>query len=523
MLKEKHVCGKKACYFCGEVDSVSKKCHLCFMQLPKEDKSYTYMAFLDVQLSGSCVIHCKKCYEGKNSCKYCKTNTKEEALLCTFMYEKENNRETFDMYSFFSDKIVHDFDGYSQIYLPKSISATYDTPNNKTSFAQRKHKQNFSKYTFFDGSVLGNYFLFLTHKKIKNYTIIVNDFPHNILAYLAKSLFKYGIPLQIIGSPTIFCLIVTQLGVRFINAECYLDTSFKQQQKSSPFKSLFFPKNWRDKKYLNKFCKKPMIVDLYDFDDTEEDYSIKTEFLAHQESTWDFGKKLQTFSEHCVKVTAFHCINFLKHALHCQLMMIDFSRKECLPVHPFNPPLCTRAAYAFKLLCILSPEIKKLRIVLPPIAMQSSAGELEYCSYMVSKSSCKTYNFAWSQEGQKSFKECVPDLVIKNECHFWNGCVVHGHNVNQCLMHRTPKTAKKRQKNMFGEYLEDAFNNYEKKKKRLLLNHPELEIKEMWQCEWQETRKTDRDVKFFLENVYKRPPLYRLNARASGMFIKIKK
>ena len=146
--------------------------------------------------------------------------------------------------------------------------------------------------------------------------------------------------------------------------------------------------------------------------------------------------------------------------------------------------------------------------------MQSSAGELEYCSYIIHKKASENsvVHFAWSEKGQKYYSEAIPDLVLNNEIYFWNGCLVHGHKPSECLFNRKRKSTV----NMFGETLVNAFSSYSSKKARLALKHPELQINEMWHCQWNKLKNTNDDVKNFLQTTYRFPPTYRLNARAAG-------
>ncbi len=520
-LKEEHKCGQKACYFCGEMISMPKQLHLCRMQLPTKDTVYTNMGFLDIQVSGASVANCEDCYFGDKTCDNCKggTNNENKIIFCTFFCET-NVKGNFDSYTFSLQKVMWCPQYYSQNYVPGSVNVPMQAPNGRKSFFQTYSKKKISEHTFTEmPSTMGHFFFFLLVKNIRNCTIIINDCDHNLLSLITKSLYQYGLKAQVIGSATIICVIVPTLGIRFVNVENYLDLAFNEQIRKSPFKPIFFPKKWRKEENFAYNGLPPNLPDIFDFDDTFDDLKMKKQFLEQITSPWDFQENLQKFSLFCLKVTTFHCLNFLKNALESQLLILNSTFSETfLPIHPFNPPLCTRAGYAYKLLCLFSPEMEKLCIVLPPIGMQSSVGELEYCSYVISQNPTKNFTFAWSQFGQINMKYCIPDLKIGNECHFWNGCLIHGHPKEKCLLQRK---GTKRSRNMFGERLEDAFESYEAKKRRLKKNYSTITIKEMWQCEWQKKCKENENVRFFLENVYKRPPIYRLNARAAGKYINV--
>ena len=61
-IQQNHDCSKRACYFCGENDISTRKHHLCRIQLPRKDKMYPNMAFLDIQITGSSPAICKDCF-----------------------------------------------------------------------------------------------------------------------------------------------------------------------------------------------------------------------------------------------------------------------------------------------------------------------------------------------------------------------------------------------------------------------------------------------------------------------------
>lgn len=512
-IKKNHVCGQKACYFCGETDLISSNFHLCSLQLPKADLSYTKLGFLDVQVSGSSPAMCKDCYLLGKPCKFCTDNLKSDPMLCTLLLETEWG--TFDSYSFIGKKIFRKEKAIFFEYLPQDIKVPLQSQGYCTRFGKRQ-KLTHCPQTFTSSSVLDSLFLFLSQKQREHLTILINDDDHNIMALITKVLRNKGFTPQIVGSPTILCINVASLNLRFINSENYLDLTFKEQVKTLGLPPFYFPLRWRKESNLKKTLEAPCLSDYFEFNDGIEDELAKKAFCSQLTGPFNFIKNLTLFSFFKAKTTCLSALHFLKHSFLCQVKLKEsLKREEFLipPVHPFNAPLCTRAGYSYKLLCLFSKNINSLRVVKGPIYMQSSIGELQFCSYILWKNSPSVGQFAWSSLGQKVFAEAVPDLLLNKVCYFYNGCFVHGHDKSKCLFKR--KTTK-RQRNMFGEDLEEAQKNYERKKARLLTYHPELQVKEMWHCQWQKQKKTNAEVKFFIKHVYKNPPIYRLNARAAG-------
>ncbi len=514
-IAQKHECGKRACYFCGETDIVSKKSHICRMQLPQKDSNYTNLAFLDLQISGSSPAICQDCFRTSSGiCNACQQNKQQTPILATFLVETKK-RGHFDKYTFYSHKTDRKKNFFCSQYVPCHLEVPITKSGQKTKFGNVR-KIKISSQTFEFNSILDFVFYFLMNRNLQNYTILVDDHDHNVLSIIVEFLFSHGIFPQVIGSPTILCLNIPSLAIRFINSENYLDESFSEQVQKAPYQPVYFPLKWRKTSNISYSGVIPPLSDYYTYDDSNDQIQCKKDFVGTQKFPWNFLDNLSAYSEFCIQVLAFHCLDFLKQSLQCQTLIQSwFDEPSTLPpVHPFNAPLCTRASYAYKLLCIFCKDMENLRVVLPPISMQSSAGELEYCSYKIweKASTCKSHQFAWSKFGQKYFKEAVPDLLLDNVCHFWNGCMIHGHKENICLF----KRGGTRKRNMFGETFENAFANYENKKKRFKLNHPELKVEEMWQCSWQTARKEDPKIIFFLKHIYKNPPVYRLNARAAG-------
>ena len=225
---------------------------------------------------------------------------------------------------------------------------------------------------------------------------------------------------------------------------------------------------------------------------------------------------MEQYSFFRVIVTSLVSLAFVKNSFSCQEKLVHLQKEmlNFLPLHPFNPPLCTRAGYAYKLLCYFSPKMKLLRVIKQPIAMQSSAGEIEFCSFMKWQNPLKCIEFAWSPKGQKRSAEAVPDMILENTCFFWNGCAIHGHKPENCLFNQ--KTGNRKRKTLFGLDAEEAYNMFQNKKARLMANH-NVQTEVIWQCAWERQKKTDPSVQYFLKYVYRFPPLYRLDPRAAGI------
>ena len=205
-------------------------------------------------------------------------------------------------------------------------------------------------------------------------------------------------------------------------------------------------------------------------------------------------------------------IKFLKDAFSCQQILQTLLKKEDLPfIMPFNHPMFTKASYAFTLMLLYSNP-NCLKSQRPPIRMNSSKQELEFCAYLREKFPHLTFIDAWSPFGQKTFKEAFPDsfCIETKTAFFFNGCLIHGHPVDQCKFQRK----KGRGKNYFNVPLTEAFESHMKKVNLLKRNHAaEVEsIENVWECEWQQRKKADASIQQFLKR-YTEPPLMRLDQK----------
>ncbi len=206
--------------------------------------------------------------------------------------------------------------------------------------------------------------------------------------------------------------------------------------------------------------------------------------------------------------------HFLSETYKVEKSLIEYFSAKTEFIHPFTQPLFTIAAYAFDLLLKYTPNLNAIKIVKPGIYMKSSRGELEYVEYIRSKKGNTEYYDSWSKLGQKHFKEAWPDLFFNNEAHFFHGCLVHGHPVEQCLYKR--KNTSPHTRNMFGTKLTDAYEQTNKKMSLLKKNNSSiLKIVEIYSCQWQKLKRENDGIKQFLENEFVDPPLCRLNPKLS--------
>ncbi len=240
--------------------------------------------------------------------------------------------------------------------------------------------------------------------------------------------------------------------------------------------------------------------------------------MASLKSPWNFKTALTTYSEFKASLTCLLGLSFLEQSIKTQNLLkslIFENTTENKFICPFDPPIFTKAAYAYQTLLTFCPELSDLRIIKEPIKMASSKSELEYCAFLRFLNPEETFQDAWSPLGQKKYYETYPDSFSPtlHTAFFFNGCAIHGHDRSKCIFKRNTNTTK----NYFKVPFDVAYKNFEKKNEKLLKNHKEVKkIEVQWECLWKLRRRTDPILQNFIANVYQDPPNYRLNIRAAG-------
>ena len=346
-------------------------------------------------------------------------------------------------------------------------------------------------------------------------TYIVYDLFFEGLDEILKFVLKVGLKPKVIATPHLALIDIFELQVRFINLKNYVTEDVSKLLKTLNIERQFFPLRWNQQKMYDYIGNPPVLEDFFHFDDSEIEIGQKKEFVKKQKVPWCFLKSLKLYSEYCASLTCKIALSFLDQAFKTQSLLAKILKKQENFVHPFQAPLFTRAAYAYRTLLTFCPELSDVRVVKDPIPMQSSKSELEYCAFLRHQNPKHTFQDAWSPCGQKRFSESYPDSFSPSleTAFYFNGCLIHGHPIKQCLLNRN--SSKKH--NYFHVPLQEVHDQFWKKQENLKKNHCSVKkIVVQWECSWTLRRKTDPILQNFLANSYDYPPNHRLNVRASG-------
>ncbi len=520
-IKEKHVCGTVFCNFCGVQHSKDKEkgLHLCPILRPraKTIAQSTNLGFLSLEVVEKRQLFCKSCFQ-KKKCDFC-YDGQPFVNICT-VYEESKVKGSFDEYC---------FSGFGISTLKEAVFSFENHEENVKCSAKKTFFNQIQKRTTLKGKFeallcpLGQFFNHILQLNLKNFTYIVYDNFCNTLEEILKFVLKQGIRPKIVCMPHLALIDIFELQIRFINLKNYIGEEYSNIVLKETLKETFFPLTWNQPRLYNYIGPPPSLDDFFCFDDSEDIIARKKIFVQSLKSPWNFKVGLKNFSKFKASLTCRLGLLFLEQSFKTQNLLKLFmndKNQENIFVCPFDPPIFTRAAYAYQTLLTFCPELSDVRMIREPIKMSSSKSELEYCAFLRYKYPKQTFQDAWSPLGQKKFRETHPDSFSSTlqRAFFFNGCLIHGHKISECLFKRKAQKTT----NYFNVPFAEALEKFETKNKKLLKNHEEVKkIEVQWECLWKLQRKTDPILQNFIANVFQDPPNYRLNVQASGNVVNL--
>ncbi len=513
-IQQSHLCNIKTCKFCGRMYSlVNEKEHLCTLQTLQPPTNATKLAFLQMSFRGRSSTSCLECFK-KNLCTFCsKEDPVEQPNIAVLLVE--NLTGTFDSYTF-ADLDLYNYtikekNVLTKEYLPEDVQLPQKAVGKTTYFNQIK-KIQIDQKTFSGDRVIEQVLQFMLYKDFSNTTLVVNCKQTNELCFFVQTLIQYGFKPKILKSENRIILVeCPEMCLRIVDAQNYVSSSHEDIAKEENITFHYFPKKWNKKSQYNYVGLCPQLSDFFSFEDTEEDVERKKKFIKNfGSSVWKFKTEIRLHTGQKVLLTAISILNMVQTCFELQKLLIkSYGKAENLFLHPINRPFLTYSGFIYQLFLRFCDA--DLRMVRKPIDYQSSRGEIEFAEYLCYQiQDQEKLIYAWSPHGQyKDFLPiCVPDIfdLVTKTAYFFNGCVIHNHEQEKCLFKR--KHSSFQQKTQFKTKLEKlaACQNIEK-------------IKVIWQCEWQNQKKNNQDVKAFLENIYRNPPPFRLDVRWAGDII----
>ncbi len=521
-IKKKHLCHHRTCNFCGKW---KEKRHFCTLKKVQEKSEFTNLAFVSFEYSGYNVGKCLACFKKSDNlpCQNCLSQN--ETPVCCAILQEEADRKSFSFKCLFNNELTKAIVSKNNLalldkcslfnfdYIPNFVlvNPTLAPEGRKTNFGQRSKNQKYLKAFLRENmTFMQVFFDYLLKNKFTNSTILVYSGTNKDMFYILQGLLDNGFLPKVIKCHNQIMLVEEKkLGLRFVEIQNYVNCSFKEMclriRKIEPH----FPFQWIQPKYFLYEGDWPTITDFFYFEDSKEDRKLKEEAInksKNQMQKWKFQDVLFHFLQQKIEIISLVMLDFLKEAFYSQKVLFEaFNSTVKSYLHPLQSPIFTAATYSFQLFLKFSPDSEHILPICTPIFFKSSKGEIEYIKYLEWKNPDQKFEHAWSPNGQKNLKFSSPDAFSEDHLWYYHGCFFHSHNRSKCLFKRKKPLETEKKEKEFFEKIRLMKKTYDIKKVTI-----------MWECTWRFLKETDKDVQYFLTNVYRNPPMYRLNPRDAG-------
>lgn len=320
---------------------------------------------------------------------------------------------------------------------------------------------------------------------------------------------------------------IPEASMRIISSNNYINgdevsLALMFQLKIEP---LFFPQSLKKMTLLNFEGEVPDFQSFLEISDTIERIKIKQYFYNNLKTNkrWCLKKELLAHSNFKLDVLTNSMLVFLKECFSFQSEIqtslnndqINRDNTQILMnqyVSPFNSRICSLSSLMFHIFGVFYQNYFDLHIIKNEYGSSGkNVSRLEhmYTSFLEYKNKDRNFLSAFNNEnGQKFFKEAIPDLYCKDTktAFFFQGCAFHPHD--NCSMYKSAKTP-------FGEPVEEAKAKFEAKMANLMLKNEEdvIRIELEFECNFKQKLKRDPEMIHFFDNHYIKHPLDRLRPR----------
>jgi G:T-mismatch repair DNA endonuclease (very short patch repair protein) len=353
--------------------------------------------------------------------------------------------------------------------------------------------------------------------------------------FILTSFLKIGlIPDVVRNGRRILLLEIKELQLKFITINSYLEGNEFQiaEQFGIKFSKHFFPLHFNKDVNYNYKGSVPNINYFLMFNDNiqlknEKEVFVKT--LTDKNYVWQFEKELVRFCDEKLWLLTLSCLKFVQECFNFQCnLKKNLKVEQNILVHPFAHQLCSLPGFVYKVFRIFylnKEDIYSIRHEFGSPSRTVSKSEYEWASYLEFLHPDKNFVSAFNNpKGQKFFKEAIPDLYSAEtgEAIFFHGCYYHGHFENCKIL---PQATGKTRNAFFNKTYEELNKEFDQKAFFLKRNHPNeiKEVKIMWECTYQTQKKESQIFSYFINNIFKPHPLYRLCPRTCirGAFLDV--
>lgn len=485
-----HVCfstGKTYCRHC-KISFEKSDDHFCNLFISKPSNYWAKLFFFDFIM-----------------------NEAKEVLSCGIMYEKEPGK--FNQVVFTQS---YDFE------LENVFEFNYDKNNLRPAkqfrncIFTKETKLMLQNLNLKKSNLVQDKFLkfFLNQASNNSVYLSSNQYCQN-MSQVLQILNNANLTPKLIKNDSTFILMKLQfMNVTFLNISNYFNADNFNINQDFKFEEnyLFFPLKLLNCAHEGKV---PDLSYFLNWQDSTKVAGKKEEFWQSiQNKHWSFLNELNAYTLQQVKIPALACLNFLSESIQFQISVLKNSNRQPLIIFPFSSQHPTISSYSYAILTYLFLFKEDIAASTKEHIFRSdniSRAEFEYVCFIESQNPTKKYMHAMKSAGQKRFGPkynvdlfCVDDLSIVQ----FEGCHVKRHFYPDCC--------EPSRRNLIGTTNWEEkikFQNYMEKNHKGKFSS----IKYVFECEWNQMKKHDKQVLDFLNNnkKYLSRQLLRLNCRVA--------
>jgi len=414
-----HICGQKLCPTCKVY--VLESNHICEIKkfyFTDDIKSLAFLSMEFLHEANSCIT----------------------PNVITIMKEIGPFKGKFDLYqiSDFHEDFEVEEQVYDFSYVDQILPVNFPTKLSKELAAEFESKI-LKVQTSVPQSCLEKFIKFLV-SNLTETIIICRDEEGYIFDALIKGILRANINLNILSrSKKYFTVEIQELKIKIVNISNYLPGSEDEIAKLSKtaYAARFFPQRFN---LQENYSYEGHIPEIQYFESKFESKEILKQKMAYVENfnqLWVFKKEIKLFSRQKAYLMCASTCLFLKELvllqqkIHSVVKTTNLNKEKLL--WPFSNKICTFSGFIYSLFRGLFLNDENIYCIQNEYHVPSrkvSQSEYQFCKYLEFKFPQLEliHNFS-NKEGQKFFKESVPDIYIPSlKCAiFFNGCYFHGH------------------------------------------------------------------------------------------------
>jgi hypothetical protein len=311
------------------------------------------------------------------------------------------------------------------------------------------------------------------------------------------------------------------LNLRFLRSNSFFTGTEIQLSKtfSLNIEPFYFPESFNVPTNFNYCGNIPDVSYFYSILDDESTKTQKELFvfnLKNLKYKWNLQRELLRYCDEKTLILLQVCTQFVIDCFEFEILLKkDRHQNSNDLLFPFGHQICSLSGYTYKLFKILYLNDEEIFCVKNEYGLNPkkvSKVEYEWSCFQIFEHPEQQYMSAFNSfRGQKTFKECIPDLYsfVSKEAVFFNECKIHGH-IN-CLMN---PNATERDLNPFGISYLELNKEFEQKCYKLIENNADVnKVTIHWECQYRNFIKTSSMFDRFKAFIFQPHPLIRLRAR----------